>query len=133
MSCSATLMMYVLCIDLIEPVRSGQLFAEALACTERSGDQLIGSFLHNNAGVHALRAGDLPPPGLIWNRQTKPCERSERCAPPSARSGSTAPTPRAKRSASTRPSTSPAERTAPPDTDRLGRDMMSRLTLVSQL
>ena len=70
MSCSATLMMYVLCIDLIEPVRSGQLFAEAIACTERSGDQLIGSFLHNNAGVHALRAGDLPPPGLIWNRQT---------------------------------------------------------------
>jgi hypothetical protein len=55
-----SLMMYVLCIDLIEPARSGQLFAEAIACTERSGDQLIGSFLHNNAGVHALRAGDLP-------------------------------------------------------------------------
>jgi predicted ATPase/class 3 adenylate cyclase/Tfp pilus assembly protein PilF len=46
--------------DPIDPVRSEQLFTEAIACTERSGDQLITSLLHNNAGVHALRAGDIP-------------------------------------------------------------------------
>jgi hypothetical protein len=39
---------------------SGQLTSEAIACTERSGDHLINSMLHNNAGVDALIAGDLP-------------------------------------------------------------------------
>jgi tetratricopeptide (TPR) repeat protein len=57
---AASLAGYLLCSDLIEPARSEQLFAEAIACTERSGDQLIGSFLHNNASVHALRADDIP-------------------------------------------------------------------------
>jgi tetratricopeptide (TPR) repeat protein len=38
----------------------GQLLAEATACTERSGDQLIHYALHNNAGVHALIADDIP-------------------------------------------------------------------------
>jgi tetratricopeptide (TPR) repeat protein len=51
---------FLLSVDLIDPVRSGQLFAEAIACTERSGDHLIAHVLRNNAGVHALRAGDLP-------------------------------------------------------------------------
>jgi len=51
---------YLLCIDLIDPGRSSQLFEEAIACTERSGDQLFSGILHNNASVHALRAGDLP-------------------------------------------------------------------------
>jgi predicted ATPase/class 3 adenylate cyclase len=46
--------------DLIEPDQFGQLLAEAAACTERSGDQLIHYALHNNAGVHALAAGDIP-------------------------------------------------------------------------
>ncbi len=46
--------------DLIEPDEFGQLLAEATACTERSGDQLIHYALHNNAGVHALTAGDIP-------------------------------------------------------------------------
>jgi predicted ATPase/class 3 adenylate cyclase len=55
-----SLMAYLLSSDLIEPARSEQLFTEAIACTERSGDQLINSFLHNNAGIHALRAGDIP-------------------------------------------------------------------------
>jgi predicted ATPase/class 3 adenylate cyclase len=50
---------YLLCIDPIDPVRSGQLFEEAIACTERSGDRLFNGILHNNASVHALRAGDL--------------------------------------------------------------------------
>ena len=54
------LMSYLLCIDLIDPVRSEQLFTEAIACTERSGDRLVTYNLHNNLGVHALRAGDLP-------------------------------------------------------------------------
>ena len=51
---------YVICVDLVDSVRSGKLFDEAIACTQRSGDQLIASILHNNAGVHALRAGDIP-------------------------------------------------------------------------
>jgi predicted ATPase len=51
---------YVICIDLVDPVRAGTLFDEAIACTRRSGDQLFASVLHNNAGVHALRAGDIP-------------------------------------------------------------------------
>jgi len=44
----------------IGPARSGQLFTEAIACTERSGDHLLNGILHNNAGWHALTAGDLP-------------------------------------------------------------------------
>jgi predicted ATPase len=57
---AASLAGYLLCSDLIAPAQSERLFAEAIACTERSGDALMGSFLHNNAGVHALRAGDIP-------------------------------------------------------------------------
>jgi predicted ATPase/class 3 adenylate cyclase len=56
---AASLMGYLLCSDVIEPARSEQLFAEAIACTERSGDELFSAFVHNNASVHALRAGDL--------------------------------------------------------------------------
>ena len=48
----------LLSLDLIDPVQSGKLFDEAIACTERSGDQQFGCILHNNAGVHALSAGD---------------------------------------------------------------------------
>ena len=55
-----SLLMFLLSADLIGPARAEQLFAEAIACTERSGDQLIAYLLRNNAGVHALRAGDLP-------------------------------------------------------------------------
>jgi predicted ATPase/class 3 adenylate cyclase len=39
---------------------SGSLYAEAFACTERSGDHLINSILHINAGFPALGAGDIP-------------------------------------------------------------------------
>ena len=52
-----SLTMYLMTID---PGRSGPLVAEAIACTERSGDHLISSFLHMTAGVHALSAGDIP-------------------------------------------------------------------------
>jgi tetratricopeptide (TPR) repeat protein len=54
-----SLMGFLLPSDLIDPARSGQLYAEAIACTERSGDQLVNHFLHNNAGYHALRAGNI--------------------------------------------------------------------------
>ncbi|MGO9729080.1 MAG: ATP-binding protein [Streptosporangiaceae bacterium] len=50
----------LLCSDLIDPARCGQLFAEAIACTRRCGNHLMTSKLHNNAGVHALRTGDIP-------------------------------------------------------------------------
>jgi predicted ATPase/class 3 adenylate cyclase len=51
---------YLLCIDQVDPVQAEQLFGEAIACTQRSGDQLFGCILHNNAGVQALRVGDIP-------------------------------------------------------------------------
>ena len=43
-----------------DPGRDGHLWAEAIACTERSGDHFINCLLHNNAGEFALDAGDLP-------------------------------------------------------------------------
>ena len=39
---------------------SGPLYAEALACTERSGDLFMEQVLHNSAGWAALETGDLP-------------------------------------------------------------------------
>jgi predicted ATPase/class 3 adenylate cyclase len=42
------------------PTLSLPLYAEAIACTERSGDHLTNSILHNNAGCAALTAGDVP-------------------------------------------------------------------------
>jgi len=44
----------------VDVAASGPLFAEALACTERSGDLLLGQVLHNAAGVAALETGDIP-------------------------------------------------------------------------
>ena len=58
-----SLMAYVLCVDAVDAVDAGEseeLFAEAVACTERSGDLLTKYVLHNNAAVHALRASDYP-------------------------------------------------------------------------
>ena len=54
------LMIYLMSGDLIEPAQSARLLAEAIARTERSGNQLLLSFLHNNAAVHALSDGDIP-------------------------------------------------------------------------
>ena len=56
----ASLMVYLLFADRLGPARSQQLFAEAIACTERSGDRFAACLLHNNAGSHALRVGDIP-------------------------------------------------------------------------
>jgi tetratricopeptide (TPR) repeat protein len=51
---------YLLCDALIDPAGARPLFTEAIACTRRSGDHLFASYVNNNAGVHALRAGDIP-------------------------------------------------------------------------
>ena len=53
-------MIYLMSGDLIEPVESAPLLAEAIAGSERSGDQLLRSYLHNNAAVQALRTGEVP-------------------------------------------------------------------------
>ncbi|MGH3284595.1 MAG: ATP-binding protein, partial [Streptosporangiaceae bacterium] len=51
----------LLCLfSLIEPAQAVRLLAEAIACTGRSGDQFINSMLHDQAGVDALCAGDIP-------------------------------------------------------------------------
>jgi predicted ATPase/class 3 adenylate cyclase len=47
---------YLLTVD---PAWSRDLWAEAIACTERSGDHFINCVLHNNAGEFAFEAGDL--------------------------------------------------------------------------
>jgi predicted ATPase/transcriptional regulator with XRE-family HTH domain len=39
---------------------SGPLYAEAIACTERSGHVRLNRTLHNNAGCAALEMGDIP-------------------------------------------------------------------------
>jgi hypothetical protein len=49
-----------MCSDAIEPDLSAGLFAEAIACTERSGDVFIAAALHNNAGVRCLLDDDIP-------------------------------------------------------------------------
>ena len=69
-----SLLVYLLTID---PARSGQLFAEAIACTERSGDHLTNSVLHNNAGCLPWTPGTSPPPGLTWKPRRKPRSRSD--------------------------------------------------------
>ena len=57
---AGSLLGYLMIIGTIDPARSGPLYAEAIACTERSGDHLTNSVLHNNAGGAALEAGDIP-------------------------------------------------------------------------
>jgi predicted ATPase/class 3 adenylate cyclase len=55
-----SLMTYLMIIGTIHPARSLPLFAEAIACTERSGDHLTNSVLHSNASGAAEAAGDIP-------------------------------------------------------------------------
>jgi predicted ATPase/class 3 adenylate cyclase len=54
---AVSLLSYLLTID---PAPHLQLAGEAIACTERAGDHLINSILHNNAGNTALITGDIP-------------------------------------------------------------------------
>jgi predicted ATPase/class 3 adenylate cyclase len=55
-----SLLLYLTAIDTIDPARSLPLYTEAIACTERSGDHLVNSYLHNNASVPATTTGDIP-------------------------------------------------------------------------
>ena len=55
-----SLMILLLSDDPIEQAQTGRLLAEAIACAQRSGNQLLSLFLHNNAAVQALGAGDIP-------------------------------------------------------------------------
>jgi len=55
---AASLLLYLQAVG--PAAQSGQLFGEAIACTERSGDHLTNSWLHNDAGYVALAAGDIP-------------------------------------------------------------------------
>ena len=55
-----SLLSYLMIVGTIDLARSGPLYAEAIACTERSGDHLINSVLHSNGGWHALEAGNIP-------------------------------------------------------------------------
>jgi predicted ATPase/class 3 adenylate cyclase len=55
---AASLLLYLQAVG--PAAQSGQLFGEAIACTERSGDRLTNSWLHNDAGYVALAAGDIP-------------------------------------------------------------------------
>jgi predicted ATPase/class 3 adenylate cyclase len=50
---------YLMCSGVIDPARTETLYAEAIAATRRSGDQLCAGILHNNASVTALQRGDL--------------------------------------------------------------------------
>ncbi len=55
-----SLMGYLLSGHSIDPARGERLYAEAIGCTERSGDRLMNYWLHNNAGYQVLCAGDIP-------------------------------------------------------------------------
>jgi predicted ATPase/class 3 adenylate cyclase len=50
---------YLLCLDMTDSGAAEHLYAEGIACTGRSGDRTTAHALHNNASVHALRAGDV--------------------------------------------------------------------------
>jgi hypothetical protein len=68
------LLAYLVTIDWAS---AGPLYAEAFACTERSGDHLINSGLHNNASGHATQPATSPPPGLTWKPRHKPGSKSD--------------------------------------------------------
>jgi predicted ATPase/class 3 adenylate cyclase len=53
-----SLLKYLMSSDLVQPEMSAGLFAEAIACTERSGDVFTAAALHINAGVRCLLSDD---------------------------------------------------------------------------
>jgi predicted ATPase/DNA-binding SARP family transcriptional activator len=55
-----SLMDHLLCNDILDPAYAEPLFTEAIAATQRSGDQWTAYALTGNAGVSALTAGDIP-------------------------------------------------------------------------
>jgi tetratricopeptide (TPR) repeat protein len=53
------LLLHLLCRQALDPAATGQLYAEALTCTRRSGDRFIAYVLRNNAGCMALDLSDV--------------------------------------------------------------------------
>jgi predicted ATPase/class 3 adenylate cyclase len=51
---------YAATVGAIDPARCPPLYAEAFACTRRSGDHLLDCDLHLNSALAAVSAGDLP-------------------------------------------------------------------------
>lgn len=54
-----SLAMYLMSTHVMEPSHTQELFADAIACTARSGDQYIHAILQNNAGCYELEAGNI--------------------------------------------------------------------------
>jgi predicted ATPase/class 3 adenylate cyclase len=55
---AGAIMGYLLCHDLLDPDDSELLYAEAIACAQRTGDRQVAGLLRNNASVHSIRQGD---------------------------------------------------------------------------
>jgi predicted ATPase len=55
-----SLLCFLMCSQRLVPAQTVVLLTEAIACTQRSGDRFCASVLLNNAGVYALREGDVP-------------------------------------------------------------------------
>jgi predicted ATPase len=55
-----SLLSFILCSQVVDPVHVDELYREAIACAERAGDRYLVAGIHNNAGAFALRSGDVP-------------------------------------------------------------------------
>jgi tetratricopeptide (TPR) repeat protein len=55
-----SLLLYLLNRQALDPTSTGELYAEGLACTRRSGDRFVSFMLRNNAGCMALDVSDVP-------------------------------------------------------------------------
>ncbi|HEY2507544.1 MAG TPA: adenylate/guanylate cyclase domain-containing protein [Streptosporangiaceae bacterium] len=55
---AGSIMEYLLCLDVTNPADASPLYREGIACAQRCGDRKLAHVLHNNASVHAIRAGD---------------------------------------------------------------------------
>jgi predicted ATPase/class 3 adenylate cyclase len=56
---SEVLVGYLGCVVAIDPAQVDEVLAETMACAERSGNLPATVDLHNTAGIHALKNGDL--------------------------------------------------------------------------
>jgi len=56
---AVSLGLYLMCSQLVDPRHFEELFAEAIACTERSGNLFYTADLHNSAGIYALQTGNI--------------------------------------------------------------------------
>jgi predicted ATPase len=51
--------LYLLCSQMVDPARAEKLLAEAIACTERSGNLFYTADLRNTAAIYELKAGNV--------------------------------------------------------------------------